>query len=96
MAKYNVGDKVKVREWEDMESEYGCWDTAEYGSRFGKIIHDLCFSSNYEFMCGRSYIIRQVNTNPIFNDALYMLGDVDYLVPEKAIILVRKGDDNNE
>lgn len=83
---YNVGDKVRVREWDDMESEYGSF---EVGNRV--ILHTLCLQFDKTMhMCGRSYHVSEVIHNPLFDDNLYILSNSgyteDYMIPEKALI----------
>lgn len=44
MAKYKVGDKVTIRQWEDMEKEYGL--TPERNIRT-----EVTFVKNMKYMC---------------------------------------------
>jgi hypothetical protein len=52
--KYKVGDKVKVREWEAMEKEFGL-------DRDGDIGIKPCFSKNMREYCGRIMTISHAN-----------------------------------
>jgi len=91
---YNVGDKVRVRDWDDMESEYGSWDTEN--PAHGIVLHTLCLQYNkIAHMCGRSYHIKEVISNPFFGDQLYILDGEDYMMPEDSLILCKE-ENNNE
>lgn len=53
MAKYKVGDKVTIRQWEDMEKEYGL--TPERNIRT-----EVTFVKNMKYMCGNTYKVNEV------------------------------------
>lgn len=59
--KYKVGDKVKVREWEDMEKEFGL-------DRDGDIGIKPCFSKNMREYCGRIMTISHANRTDYHTD----------------------------
>ena len=90
MSKFIVGDKVKVREWSDMEGQYGSF---EVGDR--TILHTLCIEMARVLpICGRSWHIKEVINNPLFGDTLYILSDgSDYMIPEDALIEFGSGEE---
>ena len=51
--KYKVGDKVKVRQWENLKSQY---ETDEYGD----ICHGAMFIQEMKEYCGKEFVIEQV------------------------------------
>ena len=51
--KYKIGDKVKVKKWEDLELEY---EVDEYGS----ICHGAMFIQEMKEYCGKEFVIEQV------------------------------------
>ena len=55
MEKYKVGDKVTIRQWEDMEKEYGL--TSERDIRT-----ELPFVKSMRYMCGNTYEVSGVNS----------------------------------
>ena len=62
--KYKVGDKVKVREWDDMAKEFGV-----YGGGFVVVLSNSCFFRPMCKYCGKTMTIRAVN------DDYYLIGD---------------------
>ena len=85
MNKFEVGDKVYLRDWDDMESQYGSF---EIGGRV--FLHTLCIEMDKILpICGRSWHVKEVLTNhsPAFNYTNYILTDgSDYIIPEEALI----------
>ena len=55
---YNVGDKVTIRQWDDMESEFGL---DEYG---GIKVPKACFTEPMRKYCGKTLTIVHVNRYP--------------------------------
>ena len=51
--KYKIGDKVKVKKWEDLELEY---EVDEYGD----ICHGAMFIQEMKEYCGKELVIEQV------------------------------------
>lgn len=54
MAKYKVGDRVKIRQWDDMEKEFGLND-------FGSIKCACGFVDNMKSLCGRTATIKEID-----------------------------------
>ena len=54
--KYKVGDKVRVREWDDMAKEFGV-----YGDGFFVVLSNGCFFRQMRKYCGKTMTIRAVN-----------------------------------
>ena len=52
--KYKVGDKVRVREWDDMEKEFGL---DEYG---GIVVCGFSFDINMKELCGKEFVVESV------------------------------------
>lgn len=53
--KYKVGDKVKVREWDDMVEEFGTDEDGDIGC-------NLCFIKYMEKYCGEEMTVSRVLT----------------------------------
>lgn len=54
MSKYNVGDRVVIREWDDMEEEYGL--------TFSSDINCNCiFAKGMRYLCGREFTIKALD-----------------------------------
>lgn len=67
---YNVGDKVTIRQWDDMAAEFGL-------DGFGDInVSKTFFTKRMKQYCGQTFPIVHVNryTSPIFDS--YFLGDI--------------------
>ena len=62
--KYKVGDKVKVREWDDMAKEFGV-----YGDGFLVVLSNSCFFRLMRKYCGKTMTIRAVKGD------YYLIGD---------------------
>lgn len=62
MAKYKVGDKITIRQWEDMEKEFGL-------TSYGAIRTPLYFTKGMKFLCGKTREIDRVNS-----DGTYLIG----------------------
>lgn len=58
MAKYKVGDKVRIRQWDDMEKEFGLDETGD--------IKCLCFFiESMKHLCGRTATIKDIRDKKI-------------------------------
>lgn len=70
--KYKVGDKVRVRSWEDMKKEYGV-------DRHGNISvrKDVSFVTSMKSLCGKELVIRSV-----LEDSYMVKGENWYWVDE--------------
>lgn len=57
---FEVGDLVRVREWDDMVQEYGC---SNYDDGHYVIItpSQVSFVPDMQFMCGREFVIGAVS-----------------------------------
>lgn len=67
---YNIGDKVTIRQWDDMESEFGL-------DGFGTInVSKTFFTEFMKQYCGQTFPIVHVNryTSPYFDS--YFLGGI--------------------
>lgn len=54
--RYKVGDKVKVREWDDMEEEFGM-------DEYGDIDCNFSFVKNMKEYCGKEMTVSRVLTD---------------------------------
>ena len=64
---YNVGDKVTIRQWDDMAAEFGL-------DRFGDIkVPKACFTESMRKYCGKTLTIVHVNryTSPKFDSYFF-------------------------
>lgn len=58
---FKVGDRVRIREWQDMVNEYG---TTTYG-----FIVNCGFTEHMKYLCGKEYTISRINNkNVALND----------------------------
>ena len=47
----HIGDKLRIRQWDDMELEFGLYDT-------GSIKCRLSFTEDMRYLCGRPFTIK--------------------------------------
>lgn len=68
---YNVGDQVTIRQWDDMESEFGL-------NEYGEIKVPKIFSKTMKKFCGQTFTIKGVCRKgpPIFD--IYILEEDEY------------------
>ena len=68
---YNVGDQVTIRQWDDMESEFGL-------NEYGEIKVPKIFSKIMKKFCGQTFTIKEVRRKapPIFDT--YILEKDEY------------------
>ena len=68
---YNVGDQVTIRQWDDMESEFGL-------NEYGEIKVPKIFSKIMKKFCGQTFTIKEVHRGvlPIFDT--YILEKDEY------------------
>lgn len=60
---YNVRDEVTIRQWDDMESEFGL-------NRWGKIAVPESFTEEMKRYCGKTFTINGYNyTSPMFEQS---------------------------
>lgn len=65
---YNIGDKVTIRQWEDMESEFGL-------NEYGNIKVPKCFTKSMKQYCGQTLPIVHVTRHaPPFLDSYHLDG----------------------
>lgn len=64
---YNIGDKVTIRQWEDMESEFGL-------NKYGEIKVPKYFTMFMKKYCGQTLPIVHVNRHVPPNFDSYYLG----------------------
>lgn len=87
--KYNVGDKVRVRQWDDMVKEYGLLGDAK---------SDICipgFTNGMKKFCGSVVTI----SNIIFNDSGYLIKEdnqnwywIDKMLEPYKVKIARQAD----
>ena len=63
--RFDVGDRVVIRDWDDMEAEFGCDD-------YGNIMCDKVFLDEMRFLCGQEFVIEQID---IDNESVVFEGD---------------------
>lgn len=69
--KYKVGDKVRVRQWDDMVKEYGFIDSVERDI----YIPDCTFVNSMKKFCGSVVTI----SNIVSNNNRYLIKEDDHL-----------------
>lgn len=53
---FNVGDRCRIRQWDDM--------AAEFGLRYGAILCNGTFEKNMRYLCGEPFTIKTINYIP--------------------------------
>lgn len=54
MSKYNVGDRVVIREWDDMEKEYGLTFSSDINCHY-------TFAKGMRYLCGKEFTIKKID-----------------------------------
>ena len=88
MAKYKVGDKVTIRQWEDMEKEYGL--TPERHIRT-----EVTFVKNMKYMCGNTYKVNEVTGSGNYFVDGWIVSDqmIAPKVEKQMLVIYRKGNE---
>lgn len=69
---FNVGDRVEIKSWGEMEKEYGA-------AMWGDISHgDTCFCDSMKHLCGRTATITAIDDERYFLDFDDKSGDVEW------------------
>ena len=67
MSKFNIGDYVKIREWDDMEREFGLNDSGHIDCKF-------LFIKEMRRLCGQKFTIKDIsNGRYFFKETLGMM-----------------------
>lgn len=66
-AKLKVGDTVTIREWDDMEGEYGLNDFNDIEIPFG-------FNRQMSYLCGKRFEIKHIQWDHAREKSKYILG----------------------
>ena len=63
MAKFRVGDLVKIREWDDMAKEYGVADNGDIKGNLNTYLkrYTHCKQRTETVVCTQSYVYSSVN-----------------------------------
>ena len=54
MREYNVGDELRIREWNDMEAEFGRYDNHI------PVGGGVCFTSRMKHLCGSNFTVSKI------------------------------------
>lgn len=60
MSKYQIGDELKIREWDDMEKEFGL-------NRLGSVDCKYVFSISMVPMCGKDFTVRAIENGHFYS-----------------------------
>lgn len=73
---YNIGDRVTIRQWDDMESEFGL-------TEWGSIAAPESFTLNMKKYCGKTFIICAKHLGGEYGFSIYrFLDDIhNYTAP---------------
>ena len=96
MAKFKAGDRVRIREWADMEKEFGLSGSETINCQFN-------FTHNMRHLCGRTasviYVIESGEVKLDFDDQsgdTYWAYSTDMIEPiktkQETIVIYRNGD----
>lgn len=87
--KFKVGDRVRIRQWNDMEREFGLRQFGDIACRYG-------FTKPMIPLCGRAATITDIDgdkvklkfDNPLLNTAFwnYSTGMIEHLISEEITI----------
>lgn len=58
LADIHIGDTVRIREWEDMASEFGY-------NRYGTIRCQFFFIREMKILCGKEYVVTGISGNKV-------------------------------
>ena len=70
-SKFQVGDKVQIREWDDMENEFGLDFDGDINCRF-------TFTKNMKTYCGQTLIIKDMSYIYEYDDYSYHFSGISY------------------
>ena len=57
----HIGDTVRIREWEDMASEFGY-------NRYGAINCQFQFIKDMEHLCGKEFVVTGIDDGKVYSD----------------------------
>lgn len=60
MSKYKVGDELRIREWDDMVSEFGM-------SSWGNIMCKNSFNEEMRYLCGNEFTVSKIINGDYFS-----------------------------
>ena len=69
--KYKVGDKVRVRKWDDMVKEFGVDGDGDIDCN-----SHTCFIKSMKGLCGKEFVVEEVEANSYYLG--YEAGDYDF------------------
>ena len=58
---FKVGDKVRIRSWEDMESEFGLDEQGNIDCRY-------LFTREMQYLCGKDFTISSISENHYYSE----------------------------
>ena len=84
---FKVGDRVRIREWEDMEKEYGL----RYNYFIGKVINVLySFTNKMKALCGRTATIKHKDGKEVVLDFDDKSGSINWTYSTDMIEKVKE------
>jgi hypothetical protein len=90
MGKFNVGDRVMVRFWDDMAAEFGLYPDGCCGAKSGTSAH---FTPSMKHLCGRQATISEVSSEDIYlKDWSDKSGDISWNFNPFMFCLVKKAE----
>ena len=87
--KFQPGDTVTIRTWDDMLSQYGSRDDmlSQYGSRDWIKTPYVAFSNDMKQYCGRSFKVKSVRSSLNNEHWIYALDDIWLSFTEYMFVL---------
>lgn len=61
MSKYQVGDILRIRQWDDMANEYGC-------TPYGSIHCNFMFTREMRCMCGEIFTVKEITNDRYYSE----------------------------
>ena len=58
MNRFQIGDELRIRSWEDMAEEFGVTE-----QNFIRCSEGIVFISSMRHMCGKRFVVRSINNN---------------------------------
>lgn len=62
MSKFEVGDVLRVRSWEDMEQKFGLNNSTSISCEF-------YFTSGMKYMCGKEFVVREIVNDEYYSES---------------------------
>lgn len=96
MPKFKVGDKLRIRSWEDMRKEFA----TEYSSEGSRILCLFGFTEYMQILCGKSFTVKEaeptISSNGVWRCAYSSVEGIEghYLISSDMLEYVNGNNDD--